>query len=108
ATLLIAPETDAQISYGELARQAERFGRWAAARNLRPGDRIAMLLPNGMQAGLIFLVSMAKGYVIVPLNLLATPAQLLHCLRHSGARMVITCADLAPSLHKVMPDLDAD
>jgi len=105
ASLLIAPETGAQLSYGELARQTERFGRWAAGRGLQAGDRIAMLLPNGMQAGLIFLASMVNGYVIVPLNLLATPAQLLHCLRHSRARMVVTCADLAASLRKVLPEL---
>lgn len=105
ALLLIAPETEAQLSYGELARQTERFGRWAMGRGLQAGDRIAMLLPNGMQAGLIFLAAMASGYVIVPLNLLATPSQLLHCLRHSRARIVVTCADLAESVHKVLPEL---
>lgn len=105
APLLIAPETGAQLSYGELAQQTERFGRWAADHGLQAGDRIAMLLPNGLQAGLIFLAAMASGHVIVPLNLLATPAQLLHCLRHSRARMVVTCADLVASVHKVLPDL---
>jgi len=108
AALLIAPETGAQLNYGELAIQAERFRRWAAGRGLQSGDRIAMLLPNGMQAGLIFLASMAGGYVIVPLNLLATPAQLLHCLRHSRARMVVTCADLAATVRKVLPELAGD
>lgn len=105
APLLIAPETDARLSYGELAQQTERFARWAGSRGLQAGDRIAMLLPNGMQAGLIFLAAMASGHVIVPLNLLATPSQLLHCLRHSGARIVMTCAELAPSVHKVLPEL---
>ena len=105
ASFLISPETGTQLCYGALARQTERFGRWAASQGLRPGDRIAMLLPNGVQAGLIFLATMASGYVIVPLNLLATPAQLLHCLRHSGARMVLTCKDLAPSLGTVLPEL---
>ena len=105
ASFLISPETGTHLCYGPLARQSDRFGRWAADQGLRPGDRVAMLLPNGLQAGLIFLATMASGYVIVPLNLLATPAQLLHCLRHSGARLVVTCKDLAPSLQKILPDL---
>ena len=106
ASFLISPETGTQLCYGALARQTEEFGRWAAGQGLRPGDRVAMLLPNGVQAGLVFLATMASGYVIVPLNLLATPAQLLHCLRHSGARMVLTCKELAPSLAKVLPELE--
>lgn len=108
ALLLIAPETDVRLSYGELALQTERFARWAADHGLQAGDRIAMLLPNGMQAGLIFLAAMASGHVIVPLNLLATPSQLLHCLRHSGARVVVTCAELSASVHKVLPEIASD
>ncbi|MCC2597233.1 AMP-binding protein [Pusillimonas sp. MFBS29] len=105
ALFLIAPENDRRLSYGELAQQTGRFARWAAGAGLKPGDRIAMLLPNGMQAGLIFLAAMATGHVIVPLNLLATPAQLLHCLRHSKARKVITCEDLVDSVQSVLPQL---
>lgn len=105
APLFIAPETDLKLSYGELARQAQGFARWAASRGLKRGDRVAMLLPNGMQAGLIFLAAMTSGYVIVPLNLLATPNQLLHCLRHSGARVVMTCTDLLLSLTPLLPQL---
>src|SRR5690606_20682415 len=105
ALLLISPETDKRLSYQGLAQQTERFARWAAGRGLKAGDSIAMLLPNGIQASLIFLASMASGYVIVPLNLLATPAQMLHCLRHSRARLVVTCASLSASVHKVLPEL---
>ena len=105
APLLIAPETQAVLHYGELAHETERFGRWAAAYGMAPGDRIAMLLPNGMQAGLIFLAAMASGYVIVPLNLLATPSQLRHCVRHSGARIVFSCRDLSDSLWQALEEL---
>lgn len=105
ATFLIAPETEAKLSYGDLGLQAERFGRWAAELGVQSGDRIAMFLPNGLQAGIVFMSAMLRGYVIVPLNLLATPVQLLHCLRHSGARLVITCDELAGAVQKVMPEL---
>lgn len=107
APLLIAPETELQLSYGELAQQAERFSRWAAACGLQPGDRVAMLLPNGIQAGLIFLATMATGYVIVPINLLATAPQLRHCLRHSGARVVFSTKELSDSLRLAFQAEDA-
>src|SRR5690606_17008475 len=107
ALLLIAPETDRRLTYGDLLLQTRRFASWAAGQGLHAGDRIAMFLPNGMQAGLVFLAAMASGHVIVPLNLLATPAQLLHCLRHSRARAVLTCNELADSVQRLLPDLAA-
>ncbi|WP_442593476.1 AMP-binding protein [Parapusillimonas sp. JC17] len=107
ALLLIAPETGRHLAYTDLLQQTRRFASWAAGQGLRAGDRVAMFLPNGMQAGLIFLAAMASGHVIVPLNLLATPAQLLHCLRHSRARAVLTCNELADSVQRLLPDLAA-
>lgn len=108
ATFLIAPETQAQLSYGELAHETGQFAEWSAQQGLHRGDRIAMFLPNGMQAGLIFLAAMASGYVIVPLNLLATPAQLQHCLRHSGACLVFTSEELASTLGAALSVLDTE
>ncbi|MYN13516.1 AMP-binding protein [Pusillimonas sp. TS35] len=102
AALLIAPETQAQLSYGRLATEAGRFGAWAADIGLSKGDRIAMFLPNGMQAGIIFLAAMANGFTITPLNLLATTPQLVHCLRHSGARILFTCTELMDTVTKAL------
>jgi len=106
-TWLIAPEPGHELTYADLAAQAAAFARWTAARGLPRGTRIALLLPNGAQASLLFLSTMSAGHVIVPLNLLCTPAQLLHCLRHSGASLVFTTRDLEPRIAQVLPELQA-
>jgi len=106
-TWLIAPEPGHELGYAGLAAQAGAFARWTAAQGLPPGTRIALLLPNGVQASLLFLATMNAGHVTVPLNLLSTPAQLVHCLRHSGAALVFTTRELEPRIAQVLPELAA-
>lgn len=100
-TLLIAPETGRTMTYGELANQARLFDAWLTAVDVPRGARVALFLPNGAQAALLFLSTMVAGRVTVPLNLLSTPAQLHHALVHSDAAVLFTCAELMPRVEEI-------
>jgi acyl-CoA synthetase (AMP-forming)/AMP-acid ligase II len=92
-TLLIAPETGAVLTYGDLDRQARALAGRLRASGLARGDKVALFMNNGYQAGLLFLASMIGGYVIAPMNLLAQRSHLAYTLDHCDARVVFTSAE---------------
>lgn len=98
AVFLIAPETGARLTYAALARERQALEGFFEARGVRRGDKVAFYLPNGLQATLVFLGTMAAGRVVVPLNLLAQRAQLAYVLEHCDCRLVFTTPELAPAL----------
>ncbi len=105
AELLIAPETGRTFTYGDLAQQSARFDAWLTQAGVPRGASVALLLPNGAQAALLFLATMVSGRVTVPINLLSTPAQLHHALVHSGATVLFTCAELVSRVNDIAPRL---
>ena len=95
---LLAPEPKRTLSFGQLQRESVNLCRFLAGEGLRPGDKVATYLPNGLQTAAIFLGAMYGGFVSVPLNLLAQSAQLEYVLGHSDATLVFTTADQAEQL----------
>jgi acyl-CoA synthetase (AMP-forming)/AMP-acid ligase II len=66
ATALSAPERP-DLSYGALRDHCARLRRQLAARGIGPGDRVAIVLPNGPEMATAFL-SVASGLSAAPLN----------------------------------------
>jgi acyl-CoA synthetase (AMP-forming)/AMP-acid ligase II len=85
---LISPESGRELTFGQLAVEARKLCGYLMAEGLRPGDRVAFYCGNGRQAAVVFLGAMYGGFISVPLNLLAQPAQLEYVVGHSGARIV--------------------
>ncbi len=102
APLLIAPEANRTLTYGDLARQTERLAHFLAARGVQPGETVALYLHNGYQTVVLFLAAMSAGYVIAPLNLLSQKSQLAWVAGHSEARVIFTCAAHAEALTQAM------
>ena len=95
---LIAPETGRTLTFGQLRRESVNLCRFLAAEGMRPGDKVATYLHNGLQTAAIFLGTMYGGYVSVPLNLLAQGEQLEFVLGHCDAKLVFTTRDQAEQL----------
>src|SRR5262249_51822780 len=88
APFLIAPETDATITYRDLQATCRALGAFLESRGVGVGEVVSFMLPNGIAAATIFLGSMYAGRVACPLNLIAQDALLAHVLAHSDARIV--------------------
>ena len=101
---LVAPETGRVLRYGEIERQARNLARFLASRGLRRGDKVALYLPNGYQATLLFLSAMAGGFVVVPLNLVAQRSQLAYVLGHCGCKLLFTSRDYEAPLAAAMAE----
>jgi long-chain acyl-CoA synthetase len=106
APYLIAPETGAVLTYGQLQRDSRELGRHLLGRGLRKGDKVALMLHNGYQTGRLLIGVMYAGFMVAPLNLLSQPSQLAYVLDHSDTRVVFTSAEFAARLEETLSGLD--
>jgi long-chain acyl-CoA synthetase len=86
------------ISYSELDRLSSALASALIHHGVRPGDRVALLLPNSPQIILSIFAIWKAGGIVVPLNPLYTEPELEHALSEAGAETVIV---LTPFYHKV-------
>jgi long-chain acyl-CoA synthetase len=100
----------AAVTYAELAREADRYGRGLQALGLRPGDVVATLLPNSVTALAMYFAAIETGLYIVPVNWHQVGTEVAHILGDSGARafvaderfadVAVVAADLAGVKHR--------
>ena len=84
---VIAPE--GAISYADLNRAADRLAGGLAHHGVQRGDRVATLLPNGLEATIAIYGVFRAGAAISPLNPTVKAEKLAYVLDDSGARAVI-------------------
>jgi long-chain acyl-CoA synthetase len=79
-----------RFSYAELGRLADQAAAGLIAEGLRPGDHVALYLPNTVFHPLSFFGVLRAGGRVVHLSPLDAERELVHKLRDSGARTLIT------------------
>jgi acyl-CoA synthetase (AMP-forming)/AMP-acid ligase II len=102
---------DGVLTYGEAARRCAAISTWLQALGLKPGDRIGVLLPNGIRWCAALLGAHAAGLSVVPLNSWYRVDELEGVLRRSRTRAVITQShifghDFDSDLHSIGERLD--
>ena len=73
------------VSYAELAREADRYGRGLQALGLSPGDAVAALLPNSVTALAVYFAAIETGLYVVPVNWHQVAAEIAYILSDSAA-----------------------
>ena len=91
------------ITYGELDQYANAFAAYLQHHTgLKPGDRIALQLPNIIQYPVVVLGAYRAGLVVVNTNPLYTHRELEHQLNDSGARALVVLANVAQTAAEVL------
>jgi len=85
---------DTRLTYAQFVDQAEHLAHAWLRQGLRPGDRIALHLRNGIELATCYYACFAGGFVAVPVNTRLTPEEITYVLEHSGARAYLAQADL--------------
>ncbi|GGD55953.1 class I adenylate-forming enzyme family protein [Pseudoxanthomonas indica] len=80
---------DRRLDYAGFWRQAQHFAAHLRAQGVRVGDRVALILPNRLEAAVAIYGGWLAGAVIVPLNVQARSRDFIPWLRHSGACHVV-------------------
>ncbi len=82
-------EGSRRTSYGGLAAEVSRFADLLQAHGVTRGDRVALLLPNSLEAVVALYGTWLAGAIAVPLNVQARARDFAPWLSHSGARVVV-------------------
>jgi acyl-CoA synthetase (AMP-forming)/AMP-acid ligase II len=85
-------------SWRELDERTTRLAANYLALGLRPGDRIASLMPNRTALIAHYLACFKAGLVATPLNYRYTPPEIDHALDVSGARIILAHAERAADI----------
>lgn len=80
---------DRRIDYAELAARVKGFAGFLHAQGLGAGERIAIVLPNSLEAVVACYGSWLAGCVAVPLNAQARGRELGAWLRHAGPKLLV-------------------
>ena len=106
AVALMDLSRDARIwTYAEMAQAAERLAAVWQAQGLRPGERVAILLPQCAEALIAHFAAHLIGAVSLPLFVLFGPEALRFRLKDSGAKLLVTDQAQYPKICEIQPDL---
>ncbi len=78
------------VSYREMEQNIEKYAGYLQSLGLKTGDRVAVALSNCPEFIYSYFGVIRAGGVVVPLNLLQTPAELAFMLNDSGSLFLIT------------------
>ena len=78
-----------QITYGELASTADRYGRGLQAMGLRPGDAVVMMLHNTADLVAFYFAAFETGLYIVAVNWHLTGPEVAYILKDSEAKAFV-------------------
>ncbi len=92
------------LTYADVDRLSANFAAWLQNNtSLRPGDRIAIQLPNLTQYPVVVFGAMRAGLIVVNTNPLYTAREMEHQFNDSGARALVVLANMAHLAQKVLP-----
>src|SRR3990172_7553833 len=90
---LVEVERGRRFRYAELDARANRAGRALLAQGVRAGDRVALLLMNGVEYLEAYFALAKLGAVMVPLNWRLVPEELAFILKDAGATALLYDAE---------------
>ncbi|WP_324716153.1 long-chain fatty acid--CoA ligase [Carboxydochorda subterranea] len=95
----------ARLSYARLFEQVRRLAGGLRALGVRPGDRVAIILPNLPQTVIAYYAVLWLGGVVVMTNPLYTPRELRHQLADAEARVVVAFDQILPRVLEVASEV---
>jgi long-chain acyl-CoA synthetase len=69
---------------------------------MKPGARVALMMPNVLQYPIAIAAVLRAGYIVVNVNPLYTPRELEHQLKDSGAEAIVILENFAVTLQAVV------
>ncbi|MDI9777540.1 MULTISPECIES: long-chain-fatty-acid--CoA ligase FadD2 [Pseudomonas] len=93
------------LSYAELERHSAAFAAWLQQHtDLKPGDRIAVQMPNVLQYPIVVFGALRAGLIVVNTNPLYTEREMRHQFKDAGARALVYLNMFGKRVQEVLPD----
>ena len=90
------------VSYAELEKRILCLSAQLHGRGIRRGDRVAILLPNGLEFVTSYFAIVALGAVVVPLNEHYRQTELIYFIEDASAAFVMTAQPFMALCHQVL------
>ena len=90
------------MTYRELDQLSQALSAWFQSKGIKPGERIALMLPNIPQFAVTMAAILRAGYTCVNVNPLYTARELEHQLKDSGATAIVILENFASTLAEVI------
>jgi len=97
-----------QYTFGQVLKDSNRLANVLTGCGVRPGDRIGIVLPQRVEAGVAHIAVAIAGAVSLPLSVMFGEDALQYRLQDSGAKVILTDGehrDLLESLKDSCPEL---
>jgi malonyl-CoA/methylmalonyl-CoA synthetase len=79
-----------RLTFGDIESRVIRMARALSRRDLRPGDRLSVYLPNSLEVVDIYLACARLGIIYVPINILYREREIDHILRDAEPRAIVS------------------
>jgi long-chain acyl-CoA synthetase len=93
----------AALTYGELEAQSSALAAALALLGVRPGDRVALMLPNTPQFVVAEFGAWKASAIVAPLNPLYSDQELAGALNRTGAGTVVTLTRFYETVKRIQP-----
>jgi fatty-acyl-CoA synthase len=90
------------LSFRALAERARRYARWALAEGVKPGEVVALVMPNRPEYMAVWLGLTRIGVVVALINTNLRGPALAHCLAVADAKLIIVDATLESPLREAL------
>jgi long-chain acyl-CoA synthetase len=91
----------ARLTYHQFADQVKRFAAALSQLGVKPGDRVAIMLPNCPQTVIAYYATLSIGGVVVMTNPMYVEREMTHQFNDSGASVLVGLDHLLPRIEKV-------
>lgn len=95
-----------ELTFAQVDKMSRDFGAYLHSRGLKPGDKVAMMMPNLLQYPIAMFGALRAGMVIVNTNPLYTAREMKHQFTDSGAQAIVICENFAANLEQVIGDTE--
>ena len=85
---------DTRLSYAQVWEMSRRYAAVLQEQGIRPGSRVALLLPNVPHFAFAYFGVLALGAVVVPVHALLKAEEIAYALTDSECAAIITAAPL--------------
>jgi acyl-CoA synthetase (AMP-forming)/AMP-acid ligase II len=99
---IIAPDGPV-LTYGSLKCQVDSLANQLNSFGIGRGDRVAIVLPNGVENIVSFLAVTASGATAAPLNPAYTTEEFVFCLEDANAKAIITSGAASDAINEAIP-----
>ncbi|SHM11120.1 long-chain-fatty-acid--CoA ligase FadD2 [Phytopseudomonas punonensis] len=97
------------LTYGELDKLSGAFAAYLQKHtNLKPGDRIAVQMPNVLQYPIAVFGAMRAGLIVVNTNPLYTSREMRHQFKDAGVRALVYLNMFGKLVQEVLPDSEIE